>query len=113
VNRIVLLGQRDLATDETILPQRDYGLILTASRISEEKMDDEEDTFKYRLKILHIDNIFDLREQKQVKFNRGKSPSQKLRWLIVERLGEADYENFIGYLMGRIDELTESYKEQL
>lgn len=110
MKRISLLGTRDLHTDEEIKPQRDYGIFLVASRISEEKTDDENE-IKYKLKISHIQELIDLQENREVKFEKGKSPSQKLRFLIESNLGDEEYENFIKYIMGRIDELCDNYRE--
>jgi len=110
--KIKLLGIRDLITDDIIEAQKDYGIFLVASRVSEEKTDDEEELI-YRLRVTHIDSITDLKDHKEVKFEKGKSPSQKLRFRITEKLGEEDYPVFIDYLMGRIDEITDDYLETL
>jgi len=112
-NIITLLGQRDLKTDEEIKPQRDYALMLVASRISEEIMDDEEDCFKYRLKILHIDSIIDLKESKEIKFVKGQTSSQKYRWRIESRLGKSEYNNYMGWLLSNSDKHIEEYLEGL
>jgi hypothetical protein len=113
MNRIILTGLRDLATDEFIKSQRDYGLFITASRVSQEEMDDEPGCFKYRLKMDHVDSIFDLKEKKDVGFEKGKSPSQKMRFRIINLLGEEEYENFMSYLMGRLDGISEDYLDNL
>ena len=110
MNKIKLLGKSELATDNFIKSQRDYGLFLIASRISEEKPD-EEDYFVYRLKISHIESIVDLKENKKVEFKNGQTPSHKMRFRIEQNLSKDEYESMINYLLSRMDELTEDYKE--
>jgi len=111
--RIKLLGVRELLTDEVIQPQRDYGIIMTASRISEETEDDDPEAITYKMKVLQIDSIMDLREQKPVEFGKGKTKSQKLRFMADGKLGKEDYEAFMDYLMSRFDELSEDYLDTL
>lgn len=111
MNKIVLTGLRDLPTDDYLEPQTDYGIFLVAQRISEEKMDDEEDCFKYRLKMLYVDSLVDLKTSKELKFEKGNSPSQKQRFRISQNLGEDCYDGMMAYLMSRMDELCEDYKE--
>ena len=117
MNKIILLGIRDLKTDEKLESNKDYGIFLVGSRLSEERMDtfsdSETEEFKYRLKISHIDSIVDLKEHKDLKVEKGKSPSQKLRFLINANLGEEEYESMINYLMSHIDGLCEDYRETL
>jgi len=112
MNKISLQGLRDLATDEYIKPQIDYGIFLVATRISEEKMDDDEG-IKFRMKFSHIDQIIDLRENKDIKFAKGKSDSQQYRFLIINKLGEDEYHNYMGWLKSNIEKHTEEYIEQL
>jgi len=110
--KITLLGLRDLETDQPLLDQRDYGIMLVGALYSTEKLTDASQ-LKYRLKITHIEQIIDLKEHKEVKFEKGKSPSQKQRWRIEEKLGKEEYENFMGWLLGKMDSLTEEYIEQM
>jgi len=112
MNKIILLGLRDLKTDEIILPMREYEITLIAERVALEKPDsfsDEEEENIYKLKISHIDKIKDLGEAREVKFEKGKTPSQKLRLLTENKLGREDYASFINYLMGRFEELSDDY----
>lgn len=106
--KIVLTGLRDLQTDDNILSQRDYGIFLVASLLSEEKYADD-DEIKYKLKISHIQSIDDLKEHKQVKFENKQTPSQKLRWVVEQELGE--YENFINWLLANQDKIFDMYRE--
>lgn len=114
-NKISLLGLRDIETDETLNEQTDYGLFLIASMVSREfpctHDQFEKDTIKYKLKVINCDSIVDLKTSKGVEFQHGKSPSQKLRWLIEQNLGVEEYSAMIGYLMGRIDGLCDEYRE--
>jgi len=110
MNKIKLFGKSNLATDDFIKANRDYGIFLIASRISEEKPDDE-DYFVYRLKISHIESINDLKESKKIEFKNGQSPSQKLRFIIEQNLGQDEYENMMGYLLSRMDSLCDDYRE--
>jgi hypothetical protein len=111
--KIVLTGLRDLSTDDKIMSQRDYGIFLVASLLSEEKYADD-DEIKYKLKISHIQSIDDLKEHKQVKFENKRTPSQKLRWVIINKLGSEDeYESFLKFLMCNMDKLTDEYIENL
>lgn len=110
MNKITLQGLRDLYTDDSIKPQTDYGLFIVASRVSEEKMDDDTG-LKFRMKFERIDQIFDLKEKRPIEFQKGKSPSQTQRWRITEKLGEEEYEPFMKYLLSRMEELTDDYIE--
>jgi len=105
MNKIILTGLRDLKTTEEFLPQKEYGIFLIAERISEEKMDtfsdEAPDEKKYRLKISHVQDILDLKEKKNIKFEKGKSPSQKQRYLIENELGETEYEFFMAWLLNK------------
>ena len=112
MNKIRLLGKSELYTDEEIKPSREYGIFLIASRISKEKPDDE-DAFIYRLKISHIDSLIDIKEDKKIKTKDGHTPSQKLRYRIIQNLTDDEYESFMGYLMGRLDELCDEYINKL
>ena len=113
MNKIILTGIRDIKTDETIEANKDYGIFLVASRISEEKMDsqsdDEFDDIKYRLKVSHLDSIVDLKENKNIKHEKGMTKSQKLRWIVEQELGE--YEAFMDWLLANQAKIFEMYKE--
>ena len=113
MNKIILLGVRDLKTDEEIKPDIDYGIFLVASRcevaIPDTHSDEDPDEKKFKLKISHIDSIIDIKTSKNIKYEKGKSPSQIMRWRITEKLGNEEYENFMKYLIGRIDGLTDDY----
>lgn len=112
--RLSLVGQRDLETDDFIKPQRDYSITLIGSLLSTENFVDEDvDSVKFKIKISHIENITDLKEHKEIKFEKGKSPSQKLKWRIEEKLGEEEYQSFMSYLMTRIDEISDNYIDNL
>jgi hypothetical protein len=117
MNKIVFLGMNNLMTDEKIEAQKDYGIMLTAQRISEEKLDSDSDEdnagIKYRIKVSHIDSIIDLGKGKNVKFEKGKSPSQKQKWVIIGEIGDDGYENFMSWLLTRIPELCNEWREQL
>lgn len=115
MNKIVLVGLRDIKTDEKIEPNIDYGVFLVASRISEEKMDtftdEEPDDIKYKLKISHIDNIVALKDAKEVKFKSGQSDSQKWRWIVEQKTGE--YNHFMQWMFANQDKIIESYLDTL
>ena len=117
MHKIILLGLRDINTDETIKPQTRYGIFLEAERLSEERMDtfsdSETEQYKYKLKISHIEQIMDLGAGKELKIEKGRTPSQKLRFIIENKLGTEEYKYFMNYLMSRIDGLTEDYVESL
>jgi hypothetical protein len=90
----------------------DYGIFLTGQRISEEKEDSDSDdkpTIKYRIKIEKIDSIINLATNRDVKFEKGKSPSQIMRFRIERELGE--YVPFMKWLAGKLDSLIQEYKE--
>ena len=109
--RIKLLGVRDLITDELIQPQRDYALMLIASRISEEIEDDDPGAITYKMKCERIEALTDLRESKPVEFEKGKTKSQKLRVMAISKLGDTSYDSFMDYLMSRFEELSDDYIE--
>jgi hypothetical protein len=113
MHKIVLLNVRQLMTDEKIRGNRDYGIILTAARHSKEELDEEPGYFKYKLKIDHIESIMDLKESKPIEFEKGKTPSQKYRWLITDKFGESEYPNYYNWLMSKFDAHSEEYIEQL
>jgi hypothetical protein len=114
--KIKLVGVRNLNTDEIIEPQRDYGIMLIAAldgKYVPESHEQEQGEPTFYLRVDRIDSIMDLKESKQIEFQHGQTPSQKMRWRIEEKLGKEEYENMIGYLMGRMDELTDDYLETL
>jgi len=115
MNKIILTGVRNIKTDETIEANKDYGIFLVASRLSEEKMDtfsdEEKDEVKYKLKVSHIDSITDLKEHKELKFKDGQTPSQKWRYIVECELGE--YENFMAWQMAHATEIFEMYREDI
>ena len=118
MNKIKLLGVRELKSDEQIKANTDYGIVLIASRISCETPDsftdeEEKDDIIYRLKVVNIDSIYDLKEKKPVAFEHGRSLSQKMRFRIETDLSKEEYDPFMGYLMTRIDQLVEDYKESI
>ena len=113
MKKIKILGMRDLRTDDVLHAQRDYGIFITASRISEEVQDDDDQAIIYKLKATHIDSIVDLRESKPVVFEKGQTSSQKLRWRVIEKLGDSEYDNFMSWLLSKSDGLTEEYIESL
>ncbi len=109
------MNVRDLATDEKLLSQTDYGIFLIAQRVSEEKEDSESDDLpiiKYRLKVERIDNVINLKTNADIKFEKGKSPSQKQRFLIERELGKGEYPLFMGWIMGKLPNLIEDYKDK-
>ncbi len=110
MNKIILTGVRNIATDDKIKPMRDYGIYLIAERISEEKIDNEENCYKYRLKVSELQALEDLGESKPVKIKDGKSQSQKFRFMIESELGE--YDNFMNWLMANSMRLFDEYREQ-
>lgn len=116
MNKIILTGLRDIYTDEEIKPQRDYAIWLIAQRISEEKMDSNSDTdnegIKYRLKILELSGLTDIKESKDIVALKGMSKSQKQRWRITSEVGTEDYEPFMDWLFVKLDNLIEDYKDK-
>jgi hypothetical protein len=116
MNKIILLGLRDLYTDEQIKAQRDYAVFLIAQRISEEKVDSNSDkaaALKYRLQIIELSGLTDIGAGKDIVATKQMSKSQKQRWLIEQEIGRDDYEPFMDWLFGKIPNLIEDYKENL
>ena len=118
MNTIKLLGIRDLKTDEHINSNKDYGILLIASRISKEIPDifeegESRDDITYKLKVERVDAIYDLKEKTPVEFRHGKTSSQKYRWLIEQNLGKSDYDNFMKWQMSKVDSDCEIYRENL
>lgn len=116
MNKIKLLNVRELSTDQKIENNRDYAIMLIASRLSTEIPDTFDDTesrddFIYRLKVSEVQSIMDLKEKKPIAFEHGKTPSQKLRFRIEAALSKDDYEPMIKYIMSRLDELCDNYIE--
>jgi hypothetical protein len=111
--KIKLLGVRDLITDETIRPQRDYGITMTASRISEEVEDDDPEAITYKMRVERIDGITDLRESRPVAIEKGRTKSQKLRYLVENKLGKEEYQYYMDWLMSNIEKHTEEYLDYL
>ena len=115
MNKIVLLGVRDLATDEKLKPQTDYAISLIAQRISEEKEDQDSDdnqVIKYRLKVDHVELIQEIGTSNEIKFEKGKSPSEKQRFAIIKDLGDDEYQAFMSWLLLKIPSLTEEYRDR-
>jgi len=112
MNKIVLTGVRNIATDDKIKPQRDYGIYLIAERISEEKIDNEENCYKYRLKVSQIEALEDLNESKKVEINKEipKTKSQIWRFIVEKELGE--YDAFMDWQVVNQDRLFDEYREQ-
>lgn len=114
MNKIVLLGIRDLATDETIDPQTDYGIFLIAQRISVENEDQDSDyepVKKYRLKVERIESVMNLKTKAEVKFEKGKTKSQKWRFIVEKEVG--DYDGLMDWLIANQNKVIELYKESL
>jgi hypothetical protein len=114
--KIKLLGVRNLHTDEEIKPQRDYALMLIAGldgKYLPESHEEEQGEPTYYLRVERIDALMDLKEKKEVKFAKGQTSSQKLRWRITEKLGDSEYDKFMDYLLSRVDEITEDYIDKL
>lgn len=115
MNKIVLLGVRDLATEETIKPQTDYAISLIAQRISEESEDQDSDdnpVIKYRLKVDHIELIQEIGTSNEVKFEKGKSPSEKQRFAITRQTGDDEYQPFMAWLLVKIPDLIDEYRDR-
>jgi len=110
--KVKLLGVRNLHTDEEIKPQRDYAIMLIAGldgKYLPESHEEEQGEPTYYLRVERIDALMDLKEKKEVKFDKGQTPSQKLRWRITEKLGDSEYDKFMDYLLSRVDEITDDY----
>jgi len=115
VNKIVLLNVRELHTEEDIKPQNDYGIFLVAQRISEELEDqdsDDKQVKKFRLKVERIDSVVDLKTGINLKVEKGSSPSQKQRFSIERELGKDEYDAFMAYLITKIPQLCDEYKDR-
>ena len=115
MNKVILLGIRDLATEEEIKPQKDYGIFLVGQRISEELEDsdsDDEPVKKYRIKVERVDSVVELGDNKDIKFEKGKSPSEKQRFAIIRELGDDEYGSFMSYLLTKIPQLCEEYRDR-
>ena len=117
MNKLSLIGLRDLNIEETIDKNTDYGIFLIGSLVEIATPctfeDTEKDFVKYKLKVERVDSVIDLKTKTDIKFEHGKSSSQKMRWAIEQNLGATEYDFFMKYLMGRIDGLCEDYREQL
>lgn len=105
---------RDIKTLEDFKANRDYAIMLVASRISKEIPDsftDEEskDDIIYKLKVVNVDSVMDLKEKKQIEIKKGQTKSQKWRWIVEQELGE--YENFMDFLIANQDKIFEMYRE--
>ena len=100
-------------TDDHIKGNRDYAIMLVASRFSKEELDEEPGYFKYKLKVERIDSLMDLKETKPVEFEKGRTPGQKQRWIREERVGKENYNACMGYILSRIDSLTDDYLDTL
>ena len=116
MNKIKLLGVRELKTEENIEANKEYGIILIAERLSKEIPDsftdeEEKDDIIYKLKVSSIDSIYDLKDKKPIEFQHGKSQSQKYRWLIEKNLGKEEYDSFMNYQMSKIDEDCDKYRD--
>ena len=117
-NKIKLLNVRELLTSEKLDENTDYGIFLTAQKISTEipcTFDDtkSEDNFIFRLKVEKIDQIINLENKIPVEFSRGKTSSQKYRWLISKNLGEENYDSFLKWQMSKVDSDCDIYRENL
>lgn len=117
MNKIILTGIRDIKTDEEIEAGKDYVFSLIASRISEEIMDshsdEESDGKKYRCKVISLEQILEVGKSNPIKFEKGKSPSQKQKYVIEGELGGDLYEQFMAWLLQRIPALCEKFRENI
>jgi len=117
-NKIKLLNVSELKTDDKIEANTDYGILLIASRISTEipdTFDDKEskDDFVYRLKVERIDAIYDLKKKTPIEFTHGKTSSQKYRWRVEQKLSKDEYDYYMSWLLGKVDEHTDNYLEDI
>lgn len=117
MNTIKLLGVRDIKTDQQIESNIDYGLVFIASRISKEIPDtfeegESKDDLIYKLKVINLEAVYDLKTRTPLEVEHGQTKSQKLRWRVEQSLGKDEYDLFMDYLMGRIDELTDDYLDK-
>ena len=118
MNTIKLLGIRDLKTDQEISANIDYGIVLIASRLSKEIPDsfeeeESKDDIIYKMKVSQVDAVYDLKEKQPIEFEHGKTISQKIRWRIEQNLGKEEYNAMGNYILSRIDELCEDYREKI
>jgi hypothetical protein len=114
MSKIKLTGVRNLTTEDKIEPQRDYAIMLIASldgKYLPESHEEETGEPTFYLKVDRIDSIMDLKESKPVKFEKGQTKSQILKWRVTEKLGDGEYDGFMDYITGRSDELTDDYLE--
>lgn len=116
MNKLVLLGLRDVALDDNIKAGTDYEVVLTAQRISEEKMDSNDDKevdgIKYRLRVSHLNSITEVGASQSLVISPGKTPSQKQRWVIINELGEDEYEPFMKWLLLKMNYLFTIYESE-
>ena len=120
MNKIILSGIRNLATEEIPNPNTDYLITLIGSlkgKYTPESFDGEEQNeISYYLQIERIEKLVDLKTSKDVILKDKKvkyTPSQRLRFAVTANLGEMDYEPFMKFLMKKLDGLIEEYKETL
>ena len=115
MNKIVLLKVRDLPTEENIEPSKDYKITLIAQRKSEEKLDsntdDEYESMKYRMEVLYIEEIIDLKTNTKIKIEKGLTQSQKNRFVIEQYLGD-EYDSFCAWWrVNECEKACEKYRE--
>lgn len=116
MNKIVLQGMRDIKTEEKDFDANcDYGIFLVASLkgkyIPETFEEDKGTDVKFFFEISHLDNIVNLKDNKEVKVKSGQTKSQKWRWLVENELGE--YDAFMDWQFKNKDKIFDSYKDSL
>lgn len=100
MNKIKIVGIKNLPTEETIEPVTDYAITLVASLdgiFQKSTQGDETEPVIYHLKADHIALIQKLGTTKEVKFEQGSSPSQRQRFAVLQwakRKGEANPDKF-------------------
>jgi len=98
MNRIKIIGLRNLPLEGTIENQKDYRVSIIASldEIRTRPTQGEEvEPETYVLKTLYVESVEDTAEHKEVKVQKGFSKSQNLRFAIkdyLRRIGKDDTE---------------------
>jgi hypothetical protein len=114
MNKLKLIGVRNIPVEEDIDPNADYLVVLMAQRegvYQPDSQGEEEEPITYTLRVSHYEDIKKVGEKKSVKFQKGFTPSQRLRFALQEmfhRIGEDDteenYEKWMNKLIKKINE---------
>lgn len=110
LNKLKIVGVKNLPTEAVIEENKDYLISIKASldgTFSPTKHGEEAAPTTFHLRATSVEQILPIGEKEAIKFEQGKSPSQKLRyaieaWAVRRRVD--DVEAFYEFQMKKLAE---------